>query len=80
MNADERFERAIAEIESATDDLNRAMASIDHLVKDGVESGIETGQILGLLEAYNYLVRSGHKKAAADLKKHIDASHTARGS
>ena len=80
MTPEDRFERAILEVESATDELNRALESVDRLIKEGVESGMETGKILGLLEAYNHLVRGGHKKAAEDLKVHIDSKYTAKGS
>ena len=62
----------ILEIVFAIEEFNRAMAGFDILLANAVDSGVESGRMLGFLEAYNYLVRQGHTMAASSLKVYID--------
>ena len=45
-------------------DLLRASEELDRLLQEAVESGVETGRSIGVIEAYNILVLNGHKAAA----------------
>jgi len=53
-------------------DFTKAVDNMDNMLADAVSSGVESGRLLGMLEAYDYLVEKGFIKASDSLKKHID--------
>ncbi len=62
----------LATISHALIDLINASNNMDVLLADAVTSGVASGRLLGLFDAYDYLVKQGHTKAAATLKLQID--------
>jgi hypothetical protein len=46
--------------------------SLDVRLTEAVEAGMQSGKIVGMLDAYDYLTKTGHAKAALALKKHLD--------
>jgi len=56
-------------------DFARAAENIDNMLADAVSSGVESGRMLGMIEAYDYLMQKGHKKAADVLRLHIEDAY-----
>ena len=42
---------------------------IDRMLAEAVDSGVVSGRLLGLVEAYEFLVKSGFKQSAKMLKQ-----------
>lgn len=67
----------ISEIIFAIEDFSRAAAGFDILLASAVDSGVESGRMLGLLEAYDHLVKKGYASAASALKVYVDKMYIA---
>ena len=50
----------------------------DRVMLEAVEAGIESGISIGVLEAYNFLVREGHSAAAETLMYLVNEDTEAR--
>ena len=62
----------LANISFALIDFAKAVDNMDSMLSDAVSSGVESGRLLGLIEAYDYLVAKGFVKASDSLKQHLD--------
>lgn len=57
---------------TATKEDSSTQRNIDSVILQAVEAGIESGKSIGILEAYNLLVREGHTAAAEVMLQLID--------
>jgi hypothetical protein len=61
-------------------DLLRAAQELDRLLHEAVEAGVDSGRTMGVLEAYNVLVRAGHKEAATKVMELVEDENMFRKS
>ena len=65
----------ITELIYAIDNFSKAAAGFDILLSNAVDSGVESGKMLGLLEAYDHLSSRGYTAAAKSLKSYLEKSY-----
>jgi hypothetical protein len=54
-------------VEEEIRDVKDLFKNFDKIILDSVESGIESGRSIGILESYNFLVKEGYPHAAEAL-------------
>lgn len=72
MKKEDKMDRVLDELEAASMELKSSLDSIDRMVADAVDSGVESGRMLGLVQAYDFLVKSGFVQSSKALRIHID--------
>lgn len=51
---------------------SQSSKDFDRILLEAVEAGIETGRSVGVIEAYNFLIREGYGDAAEILMQLVD--------
>jgi hypothetical protein len=77
MNDDTKNKSLVNLVYVITDMLSAAK-DIDRLLEEATESGMESGRILGLVEAHEFLTKNGHTKAANSFKKYLELIYPPR--
>ena len=68
----------LTNISHALIDFVRTTDNLDVVITAAASSGVESGRLLGLTEAHDFLLRGGFTKAAAALKDLLDEEYPPR--
>jgi hypothetical protein len=70
--SDKLSKKELIDISQAVLDFARTAENLDRLIVEATDSGIESGRLLGLYEAYDHMIKLGYTRSAKEIRSYID--------
>ena len=69
---EDRDKMKMEDVASTLEDLLKAAADLDRLIKEAADAGFDSGRVYGIVEAYNFLISRGQKIPANMLRSLLE--------